>query len=44
MPLAGDVDVMTLTRCKKKNGGFDAAALYLLRSIYGVMSLAHDFV
>jgi hypothetical protein len=37
-------DKRTLTRCRKKNGGLDAGALYHLRSFGGVLSLAHDFV
>jgi hypothetical protein len=42
--LSGGEDERTLTRCRKKNGGLDAGALYRLRSFGGVLSSAHDFV
>jgi hypothetical protein len=37
-------DERILTRCRKKNGGLDAGALYHLRSFGGVLSSAYDFV
>jgi hypothetical protein len=43
--LRGDTpDVRSLSRCKRKDGSFDAAAYYQLRTWGGVHAPFHDFV